>query len=466
MNFQSLFDKQKARSFELRRSTAADRIAKLKKLLHALWGREEEILEATRQDFGKPHVETLVSELLIVSSEIHHAIRHLEEWMRPKRVPTGLLLFGARSEVHFDPRGVCLIISPWNYPWQLSLGPIVAALAAGNTMIVKPSELTPRCSELLRNLLRSIFPEEEIAVALGDKDVSTKLLELPFDHIFFTGSTAVGKVVMAAAAKTLATVTLELGGKSPVIVHESADLDWAAERLVWGKWLNAGQTCVAPDTLYVSRGAWPSLLEKIKVQSERIAPRVAEDLSAIISPRHLQRLRELSEQAKARGWKLVHEIPTPKDSAQWPLQFFERADARLAAETGLAREEIFGPLLPVLLFDDLNEVLRELEREDKPLALYLFTRDSAVERRVLRETTSGGVVVNDVMVHLANSHLPFGGVNSSGHGSYHGEFGFRAFSHEKSVLKQGRFRAALRFFQPPYSSEKKEWVRRLIRLGL
>ncbi|MBX2994611.1 MAG: aldehyde dehydrogenase family protein [Bdellovibrionaceae bacterium] len=460
-----LFQKQKAKALEWRRSTAPERRARLKKLLEAVSRYEDQILEATQKDFGKPAVETVLTELLLSVHEITHAIKNVEEWMRPRSVSSGLFLLGARCEVHSDPRGVCLIIGPWNYPWQLALSPLAAALAAGNTVIMKPSELTPHCSALLQKILGEIFSEDEVAVVLGDKDTSTELLALPFDHIFFTGSTAVGKVVMQAASRHLSSVTLELGGKSPAIVDETADLAWAAERLLWGKWVNGGQTCVAPDTLFVHRSVWPNLQDEIRKAGARFAQRTNEDLSQIISPRHFERLKQMSKQSA--GWKLAVQVgpdSTSDNERRWPVQFFELENAGLASYTSLAREEIFGPLMATVIYDDLSMVIDRLGREDKPLALYLFSKDKRTQERILRETTSGGLVINDVLVHLANPELPFGGVGTSGQGHYHGHFGFRAFSHEKAVLKQGPIKFAARFFQPPYSAAKLQWARRLLKI--
>lgn len=460
-----LFQKQKAKALEWRRSSARDRRARLQKLLDVVGRYEDQILEATQKDFGKPLVETVLTELLLSVHEITNAIKHVGEWMRPRAVSSGLFLMGARCEIHTDPRGVCLIIGPWNYPWQLALSPLAAALAAGNTVIMKPSELTPHCSALLQKILAETFSEDEVAVVLGDKDTSTELLALPFDHIFFTGSTAVGKIVMQAASKHLASVTLELGGKSPAIVDDTADLAWAAERLLWGKWVNGGQTCVAPDTLFVHRRVWPQLQDEIRKAGARFAERASQDLSQIISPRHFERLKQMSKQSA--GWKLAVQVgPDAKDEQdrRWPVQFFELENAGLASYTALAREEIFGPLMATVIYDDLSMVLDRLNREDKPLALYLFSKDRTVQDHLIRETTSGGLVINDVLVHLANPELPFGGVGASGQGSYHGHFGFRAFSHEKAVLKQGPLKFAARFFHPPYSAGKLKWARRLLKL--
>jgi aldehyde dehydrogenase (NAD+) len=450
----------------LRSSSAQDRKQRLQKILKSLDQYEEQILEATIKDFGKPPVETCLTEILLVHHELQVALNNLSEWMRPQAVSSGLFLMGARSEIHYDPRGVCLVIGPWNYPWQLAFCPLIAAIAAGNTVILKPSELTPHCSALLQKILHEIFPADEVAVVLGGKEMSTELLALPFDHIFFTGSTNVGKVVMQAASKHLSTLTLELGGKSPAIVDETADLAWTAERLLWGKWVNGGQTCVAPDTLFVHRSVWPQLQTELRKAGERFAKDPAHDLSQIISPAHFERLKQMSVQSA--GWKLAVQVgpEASADTRRLPVQFFELENAGLASYTALAREEIFGPLMATVPYDDLGMVLDRLAREAKPLALYLFSNNSKTQDRVARETSSGGMVINDVLVHLANSKLPFGGVGPSGHGSYHGHFGFKAFSHEKAVLKQGPLKMVARFFQPPYPPTKLKWIKRLMRLKM
>lgn len=456
-----IFVKQKQRSLFLRSSTAKERIDRLLKLKKILTQYEPEILESTHLDFGKPRIETLMTELLLVHHEIDFAISHLESWMLPTSVPSGLLLFGSTCQIRYEPRGVVLIISPWNYPWQLALSPLVAALAAGNTIIIKPSELTLQSSALLKKILAECFTDNEVAVFLGDKYTSELLLEKPFDHIFFTGSTSVGKIVMTAAAKHLTTVTLELGGKSPFIVDASADLSWAAERLVWSKWINAGQTCIAPDLVFVHKSIWPQFRSHLEAHLKTLGTSAqTQDYSKIISTVHHQRLSQmLTEALEITNPQATTKCALSTLPGQLPIQFLEFESHEILSKCQIGQEEIFGPISPVILFDELSEVIQIINSREKPLALYLMTQDPEQEEFVAKNTSSGSLSVNDVLVHLANPHLPFGGVNHSGHGSYHGHFGFKAMSHEKTHFKQGAPKWILRKFSPPYNEGQEKLLR-------
>ena len=433
------------------------RLAKLEALERAILTRQPEIAAALRADFRKPELESFLSETAFTIEEIRFARKNLRKWVRPERVRTPLVLLPARSQIHREPYGASLIIGPWNYPFQLALSPLVAAIAAGNTVVLKPSELTPATTAVLQAILAEAFSPEHVAVVEGGVAETTALLAERFDHIFFTGSTEVGKIVALAAAKHLTPVTLELGGKSPVVVCADADLELAARRIAWGKFLNAGQTCVAPDYLYVHESVADRLLGKIR---ERIRdfygsdPRASASYARIINARNFARLEAMLAGANVftGGRRTAEDLyiePTLLTDTGW--------------DHPSMREEIFGPILPVFRFSDLAEPIREIRAREKPLSAYIFTKDPESRGRFLSELSFGGGCVNDTLVHLTNPHLPFGGVGASGTGAYHGEAGFLAFSHRKSViLRTGWLDFAFRY--PPYDGAKLAWLRRFFRI--
>ncbi len=455
-----LFHRLRANAPQVGQTSARERIAKLTKIKEAVESNLPEIQAALMADFGKPPEEVTLTEVFPLLSEIKHIRKNLKQWMAPRIIPASMAFLGASCEVRCQPRGVVLIISPWNYPFQLALGPLVAAIAAGNCAVVKPSEFCPHTSALVAAMVKNIFSESEVAIVEGEKEVAQALLQLPFDHIFFTGSPAVGRLVMAAAAKNLTSVTLELGGKSPVIIDRSARLSHAAERIAWGKFINAGQTCVAPDYVLVPSQLAPQLVESLKHEIERLYQGAAEsirnpDYCRLIHDRHLERLE-----------KMLHD--STKAGAQVAIGGQVDRDARKIAPTVLTgvtpdnpimREEIFGPILPILEYQDLDEALDVVNALPHALALYVFSRDQGQAERVLAETKAGDSVVNDVVVHFSNSALPFGGVGESGIGKAHGVYGFEEFSHLRSVLKQPRFTATA-LLRPPYD---RPWLRRLVK---
>lgn len=444
----ALFALQEGARRRMAATTAPERAGRLRRLRAALLRHHAALAEAVHADFRKHPAELEITEVQPVLTEIAHAIRHLPRWMRPRRVPGTALLAGTRSRVRFEPRGRALILAPWNYPVQLCLSPLVAAVAAGNTALLRPSEKTPATGEALRALVAEAFPEDEAAVVLGGVEVAGALLELPFDHFFFTGSSAVGRTVMHAAAEHLASVTLELGGKSPALVDRSADPGLAAERIVWGKLVNAGQTCVAPDYVLVHRDDEAAFLEAAGAAVERFFgadQRASADLARIVDDAAFRRLAGALEATVAAGARVV--AGGGSDAAERYLA--PTVLAGVPPDAPLMREEIFGPLLPVLTYGSLDEAMRFVNGRPKPLALYLFSRDAAVTERVLRGTSAGGTVVNHALCHLANPALPFGGVGESGQGSYHGFAGFRAFSHERAVLYAGRWSLGPLYY-PPY----------------
>ncbi|MBL0214121.1 MAG: aldehyde dehydrogenase family protein [Myxococcales bacterium] len=460
-----LFSRQRANRAAVKRSTASQRVAKLERLRDAILAREQQICAALYADFRKAATEVEISEILPCLVELRDAIKHVHKWMRPARVATPMTLAGTHSAIHYEPRGVVLIIGPWNYPFQLVIAPLVAAIAAGNCVIIKPSELTAHTSKLLVELIGAVFAEDEVAVVEGDHVETQQLLALPFDHFFFTGSTRVGRIVAEAAARHLASSTLELGGKSPAVVDDSADLPSTARRIAWGKFVNSGQTCIAPDYVLVSEGREQALVEALRAAIAQLYGdseadrRGSPDLCRIINARNFDRLKKMLDDTVSQGARV--ELGGGTDAQERyiapTILTGVRPDAPVMAE------EIFGPILPILTYKSLDEVAPFITARDKPLALYVFGEDEARIDAVIAGTTAGGTCVNNTLLHFANHNLPFGGVGPSGSGNYHGMFGFKAFSHERAVLRQGRV-DLLNQLYPPYTrkvSKMLGWVRRL-----
>ena len=436
------------------------RLAALERLRAAILARRAEIEAALQADFGKHPTETLLTEIIPVLQEVSHARRHLRRWMRVRRVWPSLTMLGASARILPQPKGVALIIAPWNFPLNLALGPLVSALAAGCSAVLKPSEVTPATSALLARMLGEAFPPDLVAVVEGGPDVAGRLLELPFDHIFFTGSPAVGRIVMAAAAKTLASVTLELGGKSPVIVGPEANISSAAKWLAWGKFFNAGQTCIAPDHVFVHASVAAELEAALRGRIARMYgrdPAASPAMASVISARHWRRLRGLVDGALAGGARLAEGGAGAEETRRM-------APAILTGTTGnmqISQEEIFGPVLPLITFSDLQPVLERINAGPKPLALYVFG-NKALAETVTAQTASGSVGVNLTVMPFIHPNLPFGGIGNSGLGAAHGHEGFRAFSHEKPVLVN-RFLAMPLLF-PPYTGRVRRLAEVLLRL--
>jgi coniferyl-aldehyde dehydrogenase len=427
---------------------AAQRRERLGRLLRVL-ADEDAWVRAVDRDFGHRSAhETRLAELYVVAAEARHARRHVARWMRPRGVPTPVRLWPGVARIVPQPRGVVGVISPWNYPVQLALAPVVAALAAGNRVMLKPSELTPATSALIAERIAQHFAPDELTVVQGDASVGEAFSHLPFDHLFFTGSTAVGRRVAQAAAANLTPVTLELGGKSPALFDADADLERLAPRLMVGKLLNAGQTCIAPDYALVPRDRVDAFVAAVQRATAALYPAdfAARDYTAIVNARHHARLRALLDDARAHGARVVPlgELPVAHERQMQPA-LVVGVDERMA----IMREEIFGPLLPVETYTDLDDALAKIRARPHPLALYWFGSDRAHLARVLRETHAGGVTVNDTLWHFAHEGLPFGGVGASGHGVYHGEHGFRTFSLDKPVFMQ-RNLAPSALLHPPY----------------
>lgn len=458
-----LFQSQRDHRWAVATSTASERRNKLRALRRALVGRKDLLTRAMAADFGKHPAEVELTELAPTLLEINYAIRHLGSWMRPRRVPTPLLLTGTRGEIRYEPLGNVLIISPWNYHSYLLFSPLVAAMAAGNCVVIKPSEKVPATSAFCRQIIEDLFDPAEVAVVEGDAEVAQALLALPFDHIFFTGSTRVGRLVMRAAAEHLASVTLELGGKSPAVVDQSADQAQAALRIIWGKFINAGQSCVAPDYVLVHESRAEEFLRHASATLDRFyGPDAAAgdypDLCRIVDQDAFRRLTELLSLARSQGAAVVRGGASVPEERLIPPTLLRG----VTPDSAIMGEEVFGPILPVLSWRTLDEVVEIIRRGHPPLTIYPFTRDEAVTRRLFAATTSGAVVVNNTMVHLGNPSLPFGGVGPSGMGRYHGQAGFLTFSNERAVMRQGWFSFA-NLFLPPYTTGVRKRVDLLVR---
>ncbi|MDB5928379.1 MAG: aldehyde dehydrogenase, partial [Polaromonas sp.] len=403
-------------------------------------------------DFGVRSAQlTEIADLFVLRTLLAGLLKNLPRWMKPVKVRTPIYLQPAHAYLQRQPLGVVGVISPWNYPVQLSLGPVITALAAGNRVMLKPSELTPRTSALLAELIGQAFPPDELCVVLGEGSVAAEFSSLPFDHLFFTGSTAVGRIVAQAAAANLTPTTLELGGKSPCIIDASCNLDQAALKIAHGKLLNAGQTCIAPDYVLVPRGSEAAFGEAFARAVATLFPTIAgnPDYAAIISPRHQVRLQALLAQAKGDGARLQVVEPSAVAGSGASRQMAPVLVFGLAPDARLLTEEIFGPILPVLPYDSPDEAIGYINARPRPLALYWFGTDTATRDQVLARTVSGGVTVNDTLMHIAHPNLPFGGVGESGWGAYHGETGFLRLTQQKPVLVQSKW-ARGDLFYPPY----------------
>ena len=422
------------------------------------------LCDAVDRDFqGRAPQETRLLEIFPALESIRHARRNLARWMKPQRRPTNFWFLPGRSRVVFQPLGVAGIVVPWNYPIYLALGPLVGAVAAGNRALVKMSEAAPATGELLATLVAGAFAPESIAVVNGGPEVARAFVSLPFDHLLFTGSTAVGREVMRAAAAHLTPVTLELGGKSPAIVGRASGIAEAAERIAFGKCLNAGQTCIAPDYALVPEERVEDFGRAVAAAIARLYPRLADnrDYSAIVNERHRARLRAYLDEARAQGARVEEINPAGEDfsgSAKMAPHLVFGAGDSLA----LMRDEIFGPILPVVAYRTLDEAIAYVNARARPLALYVFDHDRASIERVIAETVSGGVTVNETILHIAQDELPFGGVGPSGMGEYHGRAGFEAFSKRKAIFYQPRLNA-LKLFRPPYGERFERLLRLLTR---
>ena len=453
MNFTDILEGQKTFFNSQKTKSLSFRRIHLEKLREVVLHNENLLYEAIDKDFGKSRFETYAVELSFILKDIDYYLKNLKSLTKPKRVSTNLANQLGSSKIYAEPLGNTLVIGAWNYPYQLSLSPLVAAMAAGNTCILKPSEIAENTMKAMAKIINENFPKDYLFVAEAGVEETTEILKLKFDKIFFTGSPKVGKIIYEAAAKHLTPVTLELGGKSPVVVTSSANFDVAAKRIVWGKFLNAGQTCVAPDYVLIDEKVKDSFLDSLKMYIKKFKYEAgSEQYTQIINDQNFERLLKLIDQEKifyggnSDAAKRFIE-PTIMQNVTW--------------EDAVMQEEIFGPILPVLTFKNFNEALIQINKHEKPLSAYLFTGKSEEKKNFISKISFGGGCINDVAMHLSNEALPFGGVGNSGIGNYHGKFGFEAFSHQKGILDRATWgEPDLKY--PPYSEKKLKWIKKLL----
>ena len=453
MNFEEILADQRTFFNSLKTRPLQFRKRNLEKLREVIRKNEDFLYEAVYKDFSKSKFDTYTTEISFVLKDIEYYLKNLNSLAKPKKVKTNLANQLGKSRIYTDPLGCTLVIGAWNYPYQLSLSPMIAALAAGNTCIVKPSEVAEHTMKAMAKIINENFPKEYLFVVEGGVEEITEILKLKFDKIFFTGSTKVGQIVYEAAAKNLTPVTLELGGKSPAIVTANADFEVAAKRIVWGKFLNAGQTCVAPDYILVDEKVKDSFLDALRAQIIKFDYQPgAEHYTQIINQRNFERLIRFIDREKVYlggNYDLQKKYiePTVLHNINW--------------DDKVMQDEIFGPILPVLTFKNFNEALLTICEKDKPLAAYLFTKNSEEKEQFKSKISFGGGCINDVVMHLSNGHLPFGGVGNSGIGNYHGKFGFETFSHQKSVLERVTWgEPDIKY--PPYTEKKLNWIKKLL----
>jgi coniferyl-aldehyde dehydrogenase len=457
----SILERQRAAFATNINPDRATRLDGLERLERVIVRNADRFCSVISEDYGgRPELMTVLTEIVTTRAAIRHARRHLRRWMRPRSVGVRWVFRPGRARIVNQPVGVVGIMGSWNFPLQLAISPLVGALAAGNRAMVKPSEVTPRFAEALKLGIAELFHEEEVVVVTGGADVGPAFASLPFDHLFFTGSTAVGRLIAEAAAKNLTPVTLELGGKSPALIDVSANLAMTAERLAYGKLLNAGQICIAPDYALVPRTMMIAFVDAMRVSVARQYPSITgnPDYASIVNDRHFERLRGLIRDAQTKGAEIVPLTPDERlpDGGRriLPPTVILNATDNMAVMC----EEIFGPVLPVIAYDTRDEAIGFINRRDRPLALYWFGADAGARDTVLVKTISGGVTINDTMMHFAQDALPFGGIGPSGIGQYHGEYGYRALSKEKPIFTQSRF-ASSSLLHPPYGP----FTRRLVK---
>lgn len=460
-----MFQAQQATSLRFRSQAITERLGRLKAIENWVLANQGAIVEAVRSDYYRPDAEIVISEIIPVLSEVRHTSASLRQWARPRRVDAPVHYLGTRSHIRYEPKGVCLIIAPWNYPFNLCLGPLVSCLAAGNTAIIKPSEYTPHTAALVSRMASELFGPDEVAVVEGDAGTAQELLQLPFDHIFFTGSPAVGKLVMRAAAENLASVTLELGGKSPTVVDGSGSLAVAAKRIAFGKFFNNGQTCIAPDYILVAEDHEEQFLSLLQQEiaalfggGHAVSPH-SPDYARLVNQRHFDRVEQLVQQAVQEGAQVFRTAEPDRSATFYPPTLL----TKIPANTRVLEEEIFGPVLPVIAYRSDEEVLSFINSRPKPLAMYAFSSRQSFRRKLENQTSSGALVVNDCLLQYTHPHVPFGGVNNSGIGKAHGQYGFQSFSNEKPVIRQLPRWGNSYFFHPPYTPFKRRLINFMLR---
>ena len=448
-----VFELQKEHSAQLRTGPLAGRVQRLKALKKWIEKNEYLVQKAIHKDFKKPAAEVVMSEIYPVLTELKDALHNIKKWARKTPVDSSVAYLSTVSHIQYEPKGVCLIIAPWNFPFNLTIGPLVSAIAAGNTVMLKPSEMTPHTSELIDKMVGEIFKEEEVAVFTGGIEMSQELLRLPFDHIFFTGSPAVGKIIMKAAAEHLTSVTLELGGKSPTIVDENVNVNDAAEKIAWGKFMNNGQTCVAPDYVLVHSSVKAHFIEALKAKTQKLffnngkSATGTGDYARIVNDKHYSRIQGLVKDAIQKGASVAFGNETDDEE-----RFIApTALTNVPLHADIMEEEIFGPVLPIIEYKNFDDTIDMINGKPKPLALYYFGKSKKRRKKLIRSTSSGGVCINDCVLQFGHPNLPFGGVNNSGIGKSHGKYGFLAFSNEKPVLKQRIGFTTTKMVYPPYN---------------
>ncbi len=450
-----------ARALEIGNRDYKARIQLLKQLERVILKRREDIQRALLEDFRKPPFETDLSEIYVTLSELRHAKKHLREWTAEQRVGNPLALFGMRSFVRSESKGLVLIIAPWNYPIALTLGPLISAIAAGNAVILKPSEIAPKSASIIAEIVHEAFPEKEAITVCGDASTAQDLLSLKWNHIFFTGSPEIGKIVLQSSVEHLTPVTLELGGKSPAIVDETADIQHSADRIIWGKGLNAGQTCIAPDYVLVHESKHEELLRCMVTCLERYYQKAAlpDDHASIVSEKHYQRQCALLDDAVNQGGKVISG-GTKNDQERF---LSTTILTNINTNMRLMKEEIFGPLLPVITYKNWDECMKWVHEFERPLSLYYFSTSKKNIRRAILDTRAGSSSINQTLVQFNHPDLPFGGINWSGMGKAHGRWGFELFSNQRSFVQQRHPFNALRLIRPPYKSWKQKLANILIR---
>jgi len=454
MKLHDLFISQKNLFNQNNKLDIYERIQKIKQIRTWVKENEKVIIDAILKDYEKPVTEIYTTEFKPVISHIDYTLKNLKKWCSPKTVKTPLHLLGTRSKIYYEPKGICLIISPWNYPLNLTLNPLISSIAAGNYNIIKPSEFTPNVSELINNMISELFKNKENIVVLGDYRTGEELIALPFNHIFFTGSPKIGKKVMEAAGKNLSSVTLELGGKNHTIVDESANLKDSIEKIIWSKYVNAGQTCIACNHVFIHKSIAKKFYEKITEKIEQL--NTEKKFTQIVNFLHVKRINNImSSCLKHSGEKLILKDNSQNQSIRIiPIK-------NVSIKNPILNEEIFGPILPIIEYEEINDIIQFIKSKEKPLAIYLFSNNKKMIDLILKETSSGGVVVNDCMIQYMNPNLPFGGVNTSGIGKSGGKRTFLNFTNEKSVLIQRPGFSIAKIFYPPYTDFKKKLAKKI-----
>lgn len=442
---------------KIKNTTSKERIIKLRKLKKNIFLYRNEIKRALFEDFKKSSSDVDLTEIFPVISEIKHNIRHLNKWMKDEIVPTPLTLLGSKSYIKYEPKGIILIMTPWNFPINLTFVSIINAISAGNSIIIKPSEISEKTSIIIKKIVVNTFDNNEIKVILGGAKTAQKLLKLKFNHILFIGSPSIGKIVMQEAAKNLASVTLELGGKSPTIIDEKCNINKAAKRIAWSKFLNNGQVCIAPDYLFVHNRIKEKFIKQLILSIKDLYstdPIKSDDYCRIVNKKHFNRLINLLEDAKQLGSNIIY-----GGNINEKENFIEPTLLNnISKKSKMYKEEIFGPLLPIFDFNEIEEVIEFINKNEKPLALYIFSKNDNNIKTIIKNTSSGGICINHSTLHYSNNNLPFGGINNSGTGRCHGIYGFHELSNKKSILKQVLPSSPTDFLFPPYNNFKNKLI--------